>query len=442
MALLSVVPACGKKGPPLPPLLRLPAGVDGMSARRLDDTVYLQFVVPGRNQDNSTPGDVTRVDVFGYTGSPDSNDDIIKYGTLVASVPVRRPAPPEEEQARSADRQPAPEAATERKKPVEPGVDQGATVTVTETLTPAVLKPVTKPVKKKQAAPVSLEVGTLPVLLVQNVPARFYLAVAVNHKNQRGTPSSRVGVPVVDSPPAPVGLHLGYSATQITMGWTPPPDAPAQPDVAGATAPKGDHEATVLQPKRTGLFAQPDWFYNVYEVAPPGTRDAGRPAAFAAETGSGVHAAPLPLNTKPLKSSGFADDRLEFGTERCYGVRTVRTFGALEQESALSEFSCVTPRDIFPPAAPRGLTAVAGEGAISLIWEPNTESDLAGYLVLRGEVPGVELRPITRGPIQETTFNDTTVKAGVRYVYAIVAIDKATPPNISAQSNRVEETAR
>jgi hypothetical protein len=30
----------------------------------------------------------------------------------------------------------------------------------------------------------------------------------------------------------------------------------------------------------------------------------------------------------------------------------------------------------------------------------------------------------------------------VRYVYAIVAVDRATPPNTSAQSNRVEETAR
>jgi hypothetical protein len=30
----------------------------------------------------------------------------------------------------------------------------------------------------------------------------------------------------------------------------------------------------------------------------------------------------------------------------------------------------------------------------------------------------------------------------VRYVYAIVAVDSATPQNLSAQSARVEETAR
>jgi hypothetical protein len=30
----------------------------------------------------------------------------------------------------------------------------------------------------------------------------------------------------------------------------------------------------------------------------------------------------------------------------------------------------------------------------------------------------------------------------VRYVYAIVAVDSATPQNVSVESNRVEETAR
>ncbi|MEY4636548.1 MAG: hypothetical protein RJA55_2346, partial [Acidobacteriota bacterium] len=29
-----------------------------------------------------------------------------------------------------------------------------------------------------------------------------------------------------------------------------------------------------------------------------------------------------------------------------------------------------------------------------------------------------------------------------RYVYVVVAVDRATPQNVSPQSNRVEETAR
>ena len=77
-----------------------------------------------------------------------------------------------------------------------------------------------------------------------------------------------------------------------------------------------------------------------------------------------------------------------------------------------------------------------------LIWEASTEPDLAGYLVLRGEAPGETLQPLTPEVIQETTYRDTAVTAGVSYVYAVVAVDTATSPNTSAPSNRVQETPR
>jgi fibronectin type 3 domain-containing protein len=98
--------------------------------------------------------------------------------------------------------------------------------------------------------------------------------------------------------------------------------------------------------------------------------------------------------------------------------------------------------DVFAPAAPKGLSAVGVAGAVNLIWEANTEGDLAGYVILRGEAPGDTLQAITATPITETTYRDTTVQPGVRYVYAVVAVDRATPPNTSPQSERVEESAR
>ena len=83
--------------------------------------------------------------------------------------------------------------------------------------------------------------------------------------------------------------------------------------------------------------------------------------------------------------------------------------------------------------------AVAGAGSISLIWEPHNEKDLAGYLVLRAVAPGDTLDALTPKPIPDARFTDD-VKAGVRYVYAVQAVDKAG--NVSPYSNRVEETAR
>jgi hypothetical protein len=84
---------------------------------------------------------------------------------------------------------------------------------------------------------------------------------------------------------------------------------------------------------------------------------------------------------------------------------------------------------------------VSSAGVVALIWDPNTEQDLAGYLVLRAEAPGDTLRPITPAPITDAAYRDTAVTPGVRYVYAIVAVDRSTPANISAQSARVEVTA-
>jgi hypothetical protein len=92
---------------------------------------------------------------------------------------------------------------------------------------------------------------------------------------------------------------------------------------------------------------------------------------------------------------------------------------------------------MFPPKPPTGLQAIASEGAISLIWEPNTEKDLAGYIVLRAVAPSGTMAPVTPKPIQATTLRDP-VQPGVRYVYAVQALDKAG--NTSAPSSRSEET--
>ena len=86
---------------------------------------------------------------------------------------------------------------------------------------------------------------------------------------------------------------------------------------------------------------------------------------------------------------------MTWGATRCYGVRTVQSFGDLAVESDEPRPACVTLVDTFAPAAPHGLTGIASQGAISLIWEPSEESDLDGYLVLRGLPPGDQLTPIT-----------------------------------------------
>jgi hypothetical protein len=194
-------------------------------------------------------------------------------------------------------------------------------------------------------------------------------------------------------------------------------------------------------PASADVFA-PFPAYNVYEVADPAatTTVEGPPVAGA----PAVNNTPLKIavNVVPSPLPSFKDARMEFGARRCYVVRTVRVAGPISLESAASTPVCVTLTDTFPPAAPKSLVSVANEGAISLIWEPNTDKDLAGYVVLRGELPGETLTPLTPMPIQETSYRDATAKPDVTYVYAVTAVDKAPTPNTSPPSNKVTEVAR
>ncbi len=229
----------------------------------------------------------------------------------------------------------------------------------------------------------------------------------------------------------------------------PPPvqdERPAERGEAPAPAPVNpEPPADLPTGSRTGLLPAGlvmPWpsvtiGYHVYDVA-----SAGAPGAPPSPAGSQTPAPPLRLTTAPLTTTTFSDTRVEYGVERCYLVRTVEMVGTLGVESAWSVPACIKPADVFPPAVPKSLAAVASEGAISLIWEGSEEPDLAGYVVLRGIVPGPPAERLTPAPIRETTFRDTTVKPGTRYVYAVIAIDTAKPPNASAPSNQVQETAR
>ena len=149
---------------------------------------------------------------------------------------------------------------------------------------------------------------------------------------------------------------------------------------------------------------------------------------------------PAPLTPQPLAVTEHVIPNVSFGVEQCFEVRAVDRVAGAQVLSPASPRTCITPKDTFPPAAPRSLAVIAVSGAINLIWDANSERDLAGYLVLRGEAPGDTLQPITQEPVAAATYRDETVKPGVRYLYSVVAVDRAG--NRSGESNRQEETAR
>jgi len=133
---------------------------------------------------------------------------------------------------------------------------------------------------------------------------------------------------------------------------------------------------------------------------------------------------------------------VEFGRRRCFAVRAVKSGKGTLSVDPATPAECVTATDHFAPAAPAALQAFAAEGSIDLLWSASPAPDLAGYIVLRGEGADGTLQRLTTALIDTQQYKDATVRAGVTYVYQVVAVDKATPPNQSEGSNRVTVTAR
>ncbi|MCG8408391.1 MAG: hypothetical protein MI923_24585 [Phycisphaerales bacterium] len=107
-------------------------------------------------------------------------------------------------------------------------------------------------------------------------------------------------------------------------------------------------------------------------------------------------------------------------------------------ESGFSNEVSATPQapDTTPPAAPTNLTAVGGDGQVSLDWDDNTESDLQEYAIFRSTTSGGPYVEIDRD--DPSQFVDPFVTNGVTYFYVVTALD--TTGNESAFSNEVSAT--
>lgn len=85
-----------------------------------------------------------------------------------------------------------------------------------------------------------------------------------------------------------------------------------------------------------------------------------------------------------------------------------------------------SPRDLNPPAAPRGLYSVTGDHTVELNWLDNTERDVAGYRIYMAPCatgPGCPYERI--GSTDGTTFTVSGLTNGVTGYYAVAAFDYA-----------------
>ena len=469
------VAACGKKAPPLPPLNLVPEAPSQTTGRVSADTAYLAMLVPAKNSNGRGTLALDHLEIYAVTVDAGAvappNRELLTNAHTIAKIPIKPPVDPDEE---------APEESPDDTRP-----KGGDVVWFAEHLTEAQTTPQIKatPENAKQAAQAAAAAAasgqpvagapltpTVPPLTspesvpatgagaaVVGVPAalpttpvteeeeieegaaggatgaaaasgttppsqaaaaaaaaakpaptvtRVYVIRGITKKGHPGAPSARIVVPIVPPPPPPTGVTADFTETSVKLAWNAPED--------------------------TGTGTHVPMTFNVYPHAGA--------AQAAPQTASGVVAVSKALNSPPLETTTFEHAGAEPEKEQCFIVTTVETISSIAVESEPSAPVCVTPVDRFAPAAPTGLAIVATTGAMNLIWDANHEADVAGYLVLRGETPGDTLQPLTPEPIRETRFRDTTAQPGVRYAYAIVAVDRAG--NRGAPSARVEETAR
>jgi predicted small lipoprotein YifL len=428
-----VLTGCGKKGPPLAPIVRIPAPVTAIQAQRVGSDAFVTVTIPAKNIDGSAPIDIGRVEVYGYTGRrPPPNARWVEVADLVATIPVIVPL--------AAD---APASDTTQPVDLSKGALAGSMVTVVDPLTPAKLVPGTvaqEPVRGGRATTTPLAVTTEPDVL-----HRFYIAIGFSERGRPGPPGTPTDFPLIETPEPPTFVNAAYTESTMSVEWPPSGgivgflfDSPLPQE----EAPLNElFEPVVIAPVpalNAAVLPGGPVRYNVYrELAPDPLAfpDATAPVPWATTS-------PAPVNPAPLATMSFTDT-VEFDRERCYVVRPIRGMAPNTIEGDPSPANCFTPVDVFPPAAPARLAAVADEGGISLIWEPNAEPDVTGYMVLRGEAGDATLQPLTPAPVAEPRFRDTHVSAGKKYVYAVVALDSRLPvPNMSGESERIEETAR
>jgi fibronectin type 3 domain-containing protein/predicted small lipoprotein YifL len=91
LTLLCVVPACGRKGPPLPPLPVVPTAVADFQAEPRDAGIVLRWTRPTRNQDGSPLTDLVEFRIFRATGAPGTTSAPASAFSLLATVRADRP---------------------------------------------------------------------------------------------------------------------------------------------------------------------------------------------------------------------------------------------------------------------------------------------------------------------------------------------------------------
>jgi hypothetical protein len=157
-----------------------------------------------------------------------------------------------------------------------------------------------------------------------------------------------------------------------------------------------------------------------------------------------ILAGEIPAGGEP--SLSLTDSSIEWEKTYEYRAETV-TVIAQENKPEVQVEGDDTPEikvfadDVFPPAVPSGLQAVAsGPGQktfIDLVWAPVSDVDLDGYNVYRHEEGSAAVK-VNAEVLKAPAYRDASVASGKSYLYSVSAVD--VRGNESARSEEAGES--
>lgn len=149
---------------------------------------------------------------------------------------------------------------------------------------------------------------------------------------------------------------------------------------------------------------------------------------------------------KPFENIGFptpktvyVDSEVTLGQTYFYRVQSVMRYEKEFAGGGISQPITAISVDLTPPSVPQNLTVVQVESGIKLFWEQVTSQDLKGYRVYRRPANSTEFTMLAEVDISSVSYLDTDAQPGVRYYYAVTAVDMTEPTN---ESQRSKETTQ
>jgi fibronectin type 3 domain-containing protein len=294
----------------------------------------------------------------------------------------------------------------------------------------------------------------------------YYYQVSALNGIGEGPRSLEVAATPATAPDAPANLVATPGDAVVVLGWDPPPSDGGSP-ITGYRIYRGTSSGgetllatlgAVLTYTDSAVTNDVTYYYqvsaeNAFGEGPRSLEVSATPtpAPTAPSAPQNLQAAPgdtvVTLTWDPPASTGnsaITNYRIYRGTvsgslslhDTVGDVLTYTDTGLTNQVTYYYQVSAVNavgegPRSAevsatpaLLPSAPQSLQAAAGNGLVSLTWQPPASdggSPIIGYSVYRGTAPGGALFLATVGPI--LSYTDFGVSNGVTYYYQVAAVN-------------------